>query len=288
MSFSFVEGRPFDKEEYESGVQVAVVSESMAEKIFSGENPIGKIIEITFIPFRIIGIVRDVSPIFTEAAGDIWVPVTSSSDFQRKGGIIMLQAYNKKDFPAIISEIREVERKHDIVNESSKIYLQGPFSRNNYVIDISSKNIDEETDIIRSERQKTIILFCLLLLVPAVNLASFSVSRIKKRMMEIGVRKAFGAKRHVILFQILYENMLTSLIGGVIGLLLSYLIIFSLRHWLLGIPADGTIPVSALFSWPVIISVFLFSIVLNILSAGIPAYKASKLEIVNSITQNDN
>lgn len=57
---------------------------------------------------------------------------------------------------------------------------------------------------------------------PAVNLTGFSLSRMRKRMSEIGIRKAFGAKRHVILFQVLYENMLTSLIGGLLGLILSY------------------------------------------------------------------
>lgn len=55
----------------------------------------------------------------------------------------------------------------------------------------------------------------------------------RKRMSEIGIRKAFGAKRHVILFQVLYENMLTSLIGGLLGLILSYPMVLWLRHWLL-------------------------------------------------------
>lgn len=75
-----------------------------------------------------------------------------------------------------------------------------------------------------------------MLLIPALNLSGFSLSRIRKRMAEIGIRKAFGAKRHVILIQVLYENLITTLIGGVIGLGLSYGIVFGMRKWLLGIP----------------------------------------------------
>ena len=109
----------------------------------------------------------------------------------------------------------------------------------------------------------------------------------RKRMSEIGIRKAFGAKRHVILFQVLYENMLTSLIGGLLGLIRSYPMVLWLRHWLLGIPPGGEVPAGTMLPLPVFLMTFLVCILLNLLSAGIPAYRAAKMSIVDSLYQND-
>ena len=74
----------------------------------------------------------------------------------------------------------------------------------------------------------------LLLLIPSINLTGMTASRMKKRMEELGIRKAFGAQNRTLLLQILYENLLLTLLGGLIGLLISYGLIFMLKGWLLG------------------------------------------------------
>ena len=125
-----------------------------------------------------------------------------------------------------------------------------------------------------------------MLLVPALNLSGFSLSRIRKRMAEIGIRKAFGAKRHVILAQVLYENLITTLIGGIAGLGLSYGAIFVMRKWLFDMPSDGSLPLNALVSGYTFAAVFAVCLVLNLISAGVPAYRASRMNIVDSLNQN--
>jgi putative ABC transport system permease protein len=283
MSFSFITGKPFGKEEFQSGVKVAILSESMSQKLFGGDDPIGQTIEIQFVPFRVIGVVRDVSPVFTLASGDIWAPVTAES--MQGPGTLMLLAHDKSDFSAIINEVRDTEYKSDIADPPRNLWLKGPYTHKEYqpgYIDYRSRG--EEKKKIQANRRKAVMIFVILLLAPAINLTGFSLSQMKKRRTEIGIRKAFGAKRRVILFQILCENMLTSLIGGIIGLLLSYGMVFWLRHWLLGIPEDGSIPVKALLSLPVLATVFAVCVLLNLLSAGIPAYRTSRMNIVDSIT----
>ena len=64
-----------------------------------------------------------------------------------------------------------------------------------------------------------VIIIIVILLVPAINLSGLTQSRMRKRLSEIGVRKAFGANRSVLLKQVLAENLLLTLIGGVAGLL---------------------------------------------------------------------
>lgn len=132
-----------------------------------------------------------------------------------------------------------------------------------------------------------IFILLILLLIPAINLSGLSLSRIKKRTEEIGIRKAFGAKKYTILIQVLFENLITSVIGGVIGLALSYVVVFQMRDWLLDIAADSTIPASTLISFPVLLAIFAVCLIINLLSAGIPAYRASRMKIINSLNQND-
>lgn len=288
MNFSFVSGRPFSKEEYDAGQQVAVISQSLAANLFPGEDAVGKTVDLKFVPFRIVGVVKDVSPVFKEAAGDVWVPITAQEDYTEKRLIVMLLLRNKNDYPALIREIDEVERKFDLANKPWTLYLNSPYPHRTYTMDVGGFVIAKELQqTIRTKYRKSAMILMILLLVPAVNLTGFSLSRMRKRMSEIGIRKAFGAKRHVILFQVLYENMLTSLIGGLLGLILSYPIVLWLRHWLLGIPPGGEIPAGTMLSLPVFLMTFLVCILLNLLSAGIPAYRASKMSIVDSLYQND-
>ena len=65
-----------------------------------------------------------------------------------------------------------------------------------------------------------IILF-ILLLVPALNLSGITLSRMRRRMAELGVRRAFGATQGTILWQVLSENMVLTLLGGLLGLAMS-------------------------------------------------------------------
>lgn len=104
-----------------------------------------------------------------------------------------------------------------------------------------------------------------------------------ERTEEIGIRKAFGANKYTILVQVLFENLITSLIGGLVGLLLSYIVVFRMRDWLLDVPTGSAIPVGTLISFPVLLAVFAVCILINLLSAGIPAYKASHMNIISAI-----
>jgi putative ABC transport system permease protein len=102
------------------------------------------------------------------------------------------------------------------------------------------------------------------------------------------VRKAFGAKKHTILIQVLYENLITSLIGGFIGLIFSYIAVVWLKNWLLGVTDGSTIPLNAFLSPAIFVIVFAVCVLLNLLSAGLSALKASRMSIVNSLNKNDN
>ncbi|WP_029906579.1 ABC transporter permease [Prevotella sp. 10(H)] len=281
MSFSFIEGRPFTQEEFDSGILNAVISEKTAKKIYGNTSPIGKNIEIDFKDYKVIGVVKDVPETFGYAYSEIYIPYTSKPGYQNRYYRLLFLMKNKEDFPMLDEEFREAERKFNAIDTEWNLTLRGPYTHQQQQIAVYS-NVDPDYG---KATRKTIFIISILLLIPAVNLSSFSMSRIKKRTEEIGIRKAFGAKKYIILIQVIYENLITSLIGGIIGLILSYVVVIWLKEWLLGIGAESGIPLSALVSIPVFIGVFVVCFLLNLLSAGLPAYRASATKIVDSLNQ---
>ena len=134
-----------------------------------------------------------------------------------------------------------------------------------------------------------------LLFVPALNLAGMIASRMKRQLSELGIRKAFGASKISLLLQVFWENLFLTGIGGLFGLLLSYLIVYCGRNWLpdlLSFSADvmpegvDSFLTPGMLLNPVVIGItFMVSLVLNVLSALIPALHALKKDIVYSLNE---
>lgn len=132
-----------------------------------------------------------------------------------------------------------------------------------------------------------------LLFVPALNLAGMIASRMKRQLSEMGIRKAFGASKASLLMQVFWENLFLTGLGGLLGLLLSYLIVYCGRNWLPDLLSaysdvipegvDSFLTPGMLLN-PVVIGItFLVSLILNVLSALIPALHALKKDIVYSL-----
>ncbi|WP_321517710.1 ABC transporter permease [uncultured Bacteroides sp.] len=294
FEFSFLEGKPFNKEEFESGIKKIVVSESIARSLYGNIKVVGKTIRLSYVDYTICGVVKDVSTMAEAAHADIWVPYTvlkgSLSD-DWNGDLLgdfrcFILAHNSSDFDAIH---KEVDRNVAILNSGQKDqYLTLRGQPDTQFVQMTrqwaNQNSKEKETII-----KYTIVFVILLLIPAINLSGMTHSRMRKRMSEIGVRKAFGANRKELLGQILYENFVLTLLGGVIGLLLSFISVFFMKEWLLSNLIDGflgrasSLSMKMLFQPSIFLYAFLFCFLLNMLSAGIPAWKASRTNIVNAL-----
>ena len=89
--------------------------------------------------------------------------------------------------------------------------------------------------------------------------------------------------------QILNENLVLTLIGGVVGLIFSYLAVYAMRTWLftnsdnIGTACDFSLSMGALFSPAVFVLAFVFCLLINLLSAGLPAWLATRRTIVDSL-----
>lgn len=294
FDFSFIAGKPYDKASFDAGLPVAVITESVAKKLFQRTDVEGREFLLNHAPYKVAGVVKDVSTLATTAYGQVWVPYTSTeltkttwcNDHMGMMSCTIL-ARDRKDFDAIRSEVERRKQEYNALvgsNGYEFIYRNRPYDQEKNAIAFSA---NQEPDVEQARRQRLII-FVILLVVPAINLSSMTQSRLRQRVSEIGVRRAFGSTRLELMGQIIAENLVVTLMAGLLGLLLSvafaYLgnsILFAQEYsQTLNPPAvDADILLHAsTFGWAL-----LFCFLLNLLSSGIPAWHASRTSIVNAL-----
>lgn len=300
FSFRFLSGKPFSDADFQSGLKVAVISESMARQLFGTIDVVGQYFEYGFEPYRVAGVVKDVSYVMSETYAQVWIPYTCVRDYNLEtderggmaGGIdrIYMLARTPSDFESIISEVDENVRRYNAQATDWKINLMEQPDVHSVAINRVWSNVIP--DINKIKTQNILIVF-LLLLVPAINLSGMNSSRMERRLGEMGVRKAFGASRNKLISQVMTENLLLTGLGGLVGLVVSYIIILFSRNWILdmgksftSILPDGAsvdFSISMLLNAKVFIIVLLVCLVMNILSALIPVYRSLQKQITDSL-----
>ncbi len=299
FDFRFTDGKPYDQIAVDAKQPVAVITESLARSLFGSKTDVvGREFLVNYLPCKVIGVVRDVSTLATTAYGQMWMPYgvatgncTGVGDWEN--GIMgmvstTILAKDRSDFPKIREEAkRKQEEYNKIIGEQGYeiIDRNRPYDQEKQSINFGGSH---EADVHQARRQKLII-FLILLIVPAVNLSSMTQSRLRQRVSEIGVRRAFGCTRAEIVGQIIMENMIVTLIAGVIGLLLSIAFALIAAASLFAVPYsftmnEATIDFSILIHPSTFGYALLFCFLLNLLSSGIPALRASRTNIVNALT----
>ena len=136
-------------------------------------------------------------------------------------------ARDRSDFPAIREEAaRRLDEFNKVIGENGYriINRNRPYDQEKNAL---AGGANVEPDVTAARRTRFII-FLILLIVPAINLSSMTQSRLRRRVAEIGVRRAFGCTRMELLGQILGENFIVTLLAGVLGLIISLLFAFLL------------------------------------------------------------
>ena len=112
----------------------------------------------------------------------------------------------------------------------------------------------------------------IILLVPDINLSGLTNTRMRSRLEELGIRKAFGETRNELVWQVLNENLVLTVMGGLLGLALAYLFLWLMSDWLLQTVWGATATMNASMVSPVIFLIaFGFCLILNMFSAYVPA-----------------
>lgn len=292
FSFRFLAGKPFTQADFDSSIPVAVVSAAVAKRLYGTTDVVGKTILIDLSAYTICGVVENVSRAAKTAYANVWAPYTSNRilmgnvSCENMSGAFStcILAKNKSDFDAIRKELLgQVARYNSTKKDASINFLKNPITQFDYAIGSSGQTLVKLKDYLAD----TGSLMLFLLLVPALNLLGVTYSAVQKRRAELGVRKAFGATYGILIRQILYENCVITLIGGLIGLILSFILLPACKDFLLK-ESDTILSGDMIFQPFVFILALLFSLVMNLLSAGIPAVWIARQPIVTALKDGEN
>ena len=270
-SFDIEQGRYFSPLDLNAGKAFAVIGNELASELFVDVNPIGKTIKVSGFNVEVIGVMKKEgkSAIGMDSHDNlILVPLgfaRSIIDIRRVGPWIMVKAKDGISTNDLIDELRGILRS----SRRIKPVDEDDFALNQ--ISIIKQGVD---NIFRMIDLAGWIIGGFSIIVGGFGIANIMFVSVKERTNIIGIQKALGAKNSFILIQFLYESVLLSVMGGIIGLLFIFIGTLVVNNI-----SDFTI---TLTSSNIILGITI-SAVIGIISGFAPAWSASRLNPVEAI-----
>jgi putative ABC transport system permease protein len=297
--FRFVAGKPFTGADVQSNICTAVITESLARRLYGTTDAEGRTLSLDFRPFRVCGVVKDVSALAEQTYAQLWTPYTLIPPFSFGQENILgnlklfLLAESRSAMKHIRQEVAENVRRYNQTLQTAEIDVLGqPYSQ--WQNAIFEQGNAETPNFNLLVLRYALILF-ILLLIPAVSLSGMTHSRMERRMAEMGIRRAFGARVGGLMTQIMTENLLFTLLGGGVGLAASYALVALSRGWMmklvgysftwLPIDTEVSLPPALLLNVPVLLIAAGICFVLNLMSSLLPAWANARREIIHSLNQ---
>jgi putative ABC transport system permease protein len=282
LDFTFVEGGPYGTADFAEARFVAVINVATRQRFFGGRPAVGQTIEADGQRFRVVGVVEDVSEMRQVPFADIWVPYTTAKTDAYKSEIM-----GSFHALALARDGASMEQLRDEFN-SRLLRVELPKGSTNIVAPFETKLQLIARMLPTGDRKNPesqvwrlvvflAVLAALFALIPTVNLVNINISRIMERASEIGVRKAFGAPARTLVGQFLVENVLLTVLGGLLGLALSFLVIRAFNQSGILRYAQFTINLRV-FAYGILIVV-----VFGLVSGVYPAWRMSRLNAVDAL-----
>lgn len=262
-------GRFFTEEEEESLSKVIVLGSEIAERLFPYEDPIGQYVKFDKISWRVVGVMKSKGVYFF-------------MNFDKQA-YVPLETYRKlvtgMDFvPYMVAQVKDTDRM-DIVKEDLVDYFWEKHDietadEEDFLITTMDEALEMVDVIMGGIRLLLGAIAAISLLVGGVGIMNIMLVSVSERTHEIGLRKAVGAKRASILLQFLWEAVVVTLVGGLVGIFLGTVITYLVT---LGAQYAG-------FEWAFSFSleaVFLglfVSVLSGVVFGLYPAWKGSKLD----------
>lgn len=268
-NFTFKSGRFFTELESEGGRDVAVLGYELAENLFPNLDPIGMTIKIAGHNYQVIGVLnKQGSTLLGSFNPDkqVYIPVKSlfnNFGITRRTITIVVRAPSSQLLEETKIEAEQVMRQV----RRLKSYEPADFSINQQ--EGLTRIYEQTVGIIKIGG---LFITGLSLFVGAIGIMNIMFVSVKERTREIGIRKAIGATRRIILTQFLMEASIISLIGGMIGLLFAIILSYVVNQFV-----PTSVQVSA------VILAIVISLLTGVISGFAPAYTAAKLDPVESL-----
>ncbi|MCS6897948.1 MAG: ABC transporter permease [Nitrospira sp.] len=268
-------GTVFSAADVESMSRVAVLGRTVVENLFDpGEDPVGTVVRIESVPFRVIGVlaIKGQSAEGADQDDAVFVPFSTAERqvfgvqfFAGLVGAALVATEREEDMDTVVAEIRQILRqRHRLAEEQPDDFTVR-----------TQRDIAE----IQDETSRTMMVMLLVvasvsLLVGGIGIMNILLVSITQRTREIGVRIAVGAKRRHILAQFLSEALILSLVGSLLGV---------------GVGLVASRLVTEMVGWPTMVPIdavamaVLISMGIGLFFGLYPAQRAAKLNPIEAL-----
>ncbi len=265
-----VTGSSFTDLDVRSANKVAVIGKTIADQMFPGEDPIGQILRIKSVPFKVVGMLmpKGLSVQGQDQDDLVVIPYTSAMKRVQRATTVrsfIVQTAKPSLLAPVQQQITEMLRQRHRITQGRDD-------------DFTVRNQQEIADMATAQSKTMTMLLGAIagvsLLVGGIGIMNIMLVSVTERTREIGIRMAIGARAKDILVQFLVEAVTLSAIGGLGGI---------------GAGLGGSRLVSSLMTWPTLtppswVAIALISsAVVGMVSGFYPAWKASKLDPIDAL-----
>lgn len=266
-------GRGINESDVRQATKVAVIGQTIVDKLFEGEDPIGKSIRIRKVPFVVVGIfeAKGQSAMGTDQDEFVMVPLTAAQrrlvrwNTPGRVGNIFIKGLSMNALEYVQSQTEALLRERHRIKPGEPD-------------DFQVRNV---TQMLEARRQTTTIMSMLLgsiafisLVVGGIGIMNIMLVSVTERTREIGIRMAVGAKAMDIRMQFLIEAVVLSMLGGLLGIVLGIAVGYALASFTTAPP---------IFTVSSIMLAFLFSAMVGVGFGYYPAWKASLLNPIDAL-----
>lgn len=267
-------GRSFSNSEHDAGAQVALVNDSLKNRLFGDSDPIGKQIAVEGKQFTVIGVFHTKAGFLKTMDGRgpdkprAILPMMTAYrhlDIWRNGLLVMVKPRVGADPVSVMDGVTELLR--------SRRGLK-PGQPSNFALVAQDRMLDTFNQLFGAIFLVGLALSGVGLMVGGVGVVAIMMISVTERTREIGVRKALGATRATILWQFLVEAATLTSIGASVGLTTGSILAWVVRTYT---PVPTSIPVSA------IVMALGASILTGVVFGTAPALRASRLDPIEAL-----
>ena len=262
------EGAAFTAGDVRHQSQVVVIDQNTRRKLFpGGGDAVGKIILVGNLPCTVIGVSQEKKTVFGENKSlNIWLPYSTGAS----------RLFGQQHFDNITVRIRD-----DQPTKAAEDSIVKLLTLRHGAKDFFTFNMDSIVKTAERTSQSLTLLLSLIavisLVVGGIGVMNIMLVSVTERTREIGIRMAVGARQSDVLQQFLTEAVLVCLVGGLIGVTLSYGIsfVFSLfvKQW------------QMIFSLGAVVSAFLCASLIGVLFGYLPARNAARLDPIEALAR---
>jgi putative ABC transport system permease protein len=263
-------GRAFTTEEVKGAVKVALLGQTVAENLFPGQDPVGQMVRIKRVPFKVVGVLKGKGETLMGRDQDdtLFIPLTSARKRVLGGrelggdtvGVIYVKVRETGLVPQAIQETTELLRQRHRIR---------PGQEDDFFIRNLSQVMETRAESARAMSLLLAAVASVSLIVGGIGIMNIMFVSVTERTREIGLRMAVGARSRDIMTQFLIESVTLSLVGGFIGVILGVM---------------GSVLIATAGEWPTLVEIrsvllaFGFAAAVGVFFGFYPARKASRLD----------